>query len=172
MGGLTGKMLNGSVINNCYYGGWTGPRFWSVPSLKYCGAMSPELGWNTPAEARNCYWADTCKVRYFATPLEAINVGNSSGGTVTNCKAVSAEEVEATVAALNAEAINIPDACMWKVENGAPMLNFPNASTGIDEIRGTGNAVGDDAVYTIQGIRVKKPVKGIYISNGKKVVVK
>lgn len=172
LGGLTGKMLNNSMINNCYYGGWTGPRFWSVSALKYCGAVSPELGYNTPSEATNCYWADTCTVRYFATPLEAINVGNSSRGTVTNCKAVSAEEVEATVAALNAEAINIPDACMWKVENGAPMLNFPNASTGIDEIRGTGNAVGDGAVYTIQGIRVKKPVKGIYISNGRKVVVK
>ena len=30
----------------------------------------------------------------------------------------------------------------------------------------------DDNYYTLQGIRVKNPSKGVYIKNGKKVIVK
>ena len=30
----------------------------------------------------------------------------------------------------------------------------------------------NDTYYTIQGIRVNKPVKGLYIHNGKKILVK
>ncbi|MCM1078462.1 MAG: pectinesterase family protein [Bacteroidales bacterium] len=174
MGGLAGKVLNGSLINNCYFGGWAGARFWAGSSFKYCGAVSPELGYNTPNEARNCYWADTCTVRYFATPLEAVNAGNSTGGTLTNCKAVSTSEAEATVAALNAEVPNIPGAYMWKVENGVPMLDFTSVATGISEVpdNSYGNSTGNHAVYTLQGIRVTKPGKGLYVINGKKVVIK
>ena len=31
---------------------------------------------------------------------------------------------------------------------------------------------GDDSWYTLQGVKVAQPTKGIYVKNGKKVVVK
>ena len=34
------------------------------------------------------------------------------------------------------------------------------------------NRVFDNYYYTLQGVRVEKPLKGIYIHNGKKVVIK
>lgn len=42
--------------------------------------------------------------------------------------------------------------------------------TGISSI--TNNKAQDDAIYTLQGVRVAKATKGLYIINGKKVVVK
>ena len=45
---------------------------------------------------------------------------------------------------------------------------------GIEEIVTAGTAVAktnDNAWYTIQGIRVAQPIKGVYIHNGKKVVI-
>jgi hypothetical protein len=32
--------------------------------------------------------------------------------------------------------------------------------------------MGEDVIYNLQGVRVKKPGKGIYIINGKKTVVR
>ena len=46
----------------------------------------------------------------------------------------------------------------------------PSETSGIQQIEG--NVVDDDAYYTLDGIKVKAPTKGIYIHNGKKVVVK
>ena len=43
--------------------------------------------------------------------------------------------------------------------------------TGIDELA-TDTAPADNAVYNMQGVRVNKAQKGLYIINGKKVLVK
>ena len=45
----------------------------------------------------------------------------------------------------------------------------PTAIEAVETAKGT---VNDGAWYTLQGVRVDKPAKGIYIHNGKKVVVK
>ena len=48
-------------------------------------------------------------------------------------------------------------------------INFDGDATGIESIRLNG---ADDAIYDLQGRKVMNPAKGLYIVNGKKVVVK
>ena len=43
-------------------------------------------------------------------------------------------------------------------------------TTGVDAVEA--NGTNDDAVYNLQGIRVANPQKGIYVKNGKKIVIK
>lgn len=47
-----------------------------------------------------------------------------------------------------------------------------NVVTGISDNLSAKPVLTDDSYYNLQGMRVEKPVKGIYIHNGKKVVVK
>lgn len=57
---------------------------------------------------------------------------------------------------------------VWFEGIDAPM---ENGTTGISELKN--NASNSDAAYyTLQGVKVAKPVKGIYIHQGKKVMVK
>ena len=44
------------------------------------------------------------------------------------------------------------------------------STTGISNVKA--NSLQDGATYTLQGVRVSNPQKGIYIQNGKKVVIK
>lgn len=61
-----------------------------------------------------------------------------------------------------------PKSMVWFEGIDAPM---DNETTGISELK---NHVSntDAAYYTLQGVKVAKPVKGIYIHQGKKVIVK
>ena len=54
---------------------------------------------------------------------------------------------------------------------GAPFfgLNFDDETTGIRNIERT---INDNQYYTLDGRRVAEPTKGLYIVNGKKVVIK
>ena len=55
---------------------------------------------------------------------------------------------------------------------GAPsMLWFDNGSTGVDEVKGKMEEVRGD-FFDLQGRKVANPTKGLYIVNGKKVVIK
>ena len=47
-----------------------------------------------------------------------------------------------------------------------------NVVTGISDNLSAKPVLTDDGYYNLQGMRVEKPVKGIYIHNGKKVVIK
>ena len=49
------------------------------------------------------------------------------------------------------------------------MMNFGDETTGINEMR---TVVLDNSVYNLNGVRVAQPTKGLYIVNGKKVIVK
>lgn len=49
-------------------------------------------------------------------------------------------------------------------------IAFGGDTTGINEVVATAKA--DGAYYTLSGVRVEKPTKGLYIQNGKKVVIK
>ena len=56
--------------------------------------------------------------------------------------------------------------------SGAPnLLWFDNGSTGVDEVRGKMEEVRGD-FFDLQGRKVANPTKGLYIVDGKKVVVK
>ena len=50
------------------------------------------------------------------------------------------------------------------------VIKLISMTTGISTVRKTQSA--DDTFYNLQGARVDKPTKGIYIQNGKKVVIK
>ncbi|MBR5634213.1 MAG: hypothetical protein IKW78_03415 [Prevotella sp.] len=53
--------------------------------------------------------------------------------------------------------------------NGAKELDFGNEATGINSIE---NGADNGAVFNLQGQRVNKAQKGVYIQNGKKMVVR
>lgn len=48
---------------------------------------------------------------------------------------------------------------------------FDDGTTGVNDVRGKMNEVGD-SIFDLQGRKVSKPTKGLYIMNGKKVFVK
>ncbi len=48
---------------------------------------------------------------------------------------------------------------------------YPGDATGIEAVEAAADSK-DDAYYTLSGVRVSHPVKGLYIKNGKKVMVK
>lgn len=51
------------------------------------------------------------------------------------------------------------------------VMNFDDGTNGINTVK-TNTVKADNAYYTLSGVRVAKPSKGLYIVNGKKVVVK
>ena len=52
---------------------------------------------------------------------------------------------------------------------GAKFFSLDGEATGINSVK---TAKADGAYYTLEGVKTTKPVKGIYIHNGKKIVVK
>ena len=57
-------------------------------------------------------------------------------------------------------------ASVWLDEDG----NVESETTGIESVES--NGADNDAIYNMQGVRVEKAQKGVYIQNGKKIVVK
>ena len=55
---------------------------------------------------------------------------------------------------------------------GDPRWYDPSVPTAIENVMTNIEKYGDGAWYTVQGIRVDKPTKGVFIHNGKKVVIK
>ena len=49
-------------------------------------------------------------------------------------------------------------------------VTYTEGATGVPTVRNSRPA--DNAYYTLQGVRVDKPAKGIYIQNGKKIIIK
>ena len=52
---------------------------------------------------------------------------------------------------------------------GAKFFSLDGEATGINSVK---TAKADGAYYTLEGVKTTKPVKGLYIHNGKKIVVK
>ena len=60
----------------------------------------------------------------------------------------------------------------WEVTKGTAAAKFfglDGEATGINSVK---TAKADGAYYTLEGVKTTKPVKGLYIHNGKKIVVK
>ena len=53
----------------------------------------------------------------------------------------------------------------------ARVLKIDDSATGVKEVKGV-KEVNDDRFYDLSGRRVSKPTKGLYIMNGKKIVVR
>jgi len=63
----------------------------------------------------------------------------------------------------------------FKTTNGqaAPLLSLDGETTGINEVQYSGFKVqGSEAFYNLNGQRVTHPTKGLYIVNGKKIIIK
>lgn len=70
------------------------------------------------------------------------------------------------------EGVNIPAGKAYlKVpgKTSAKFFGLDGEATGINSVK---TAKADGAYYTLEGVKTTKPVKGIYIHNGKKIVVK
>ena len=72
------------------------------------------------------------------------------------------------------EGVNIPagKAYLEVPEGNTPAAKFfglDGEATGINSVK---TAKADGAYYTLEGVKTTKPVKGLYIHNGKKIVVK
>ena len=57
-----------------------------------------------------------------------------------------------------------------KMGGFGPEVHVIGTATGVDAVRN--NQQGADVIYTLQGLRVDKATKGVYIMNGKKIVMK
>jgi hypothetical protein len=67
------------------------------------------------------------------------------------------------------------DAAKFSAQNSAEVIGihiFPNGTTGIHAIENGQSTMEKDVFYNLQGQRVVNPGKGLYIHNGKKVVIK
>lgn len=53
--------------------------------------------------------------------------------------------------------------------SGAKFFGLDGEATGINSVK---TAKADGAYYTLEGVKTTKPVKGLYIHNGKKIIVK
>ena len=70
------------------------------------------------------------------------------------------------------EGVKIPAGKAYLSVPAAPTAKFfglDGEATGINSVK---TAKADGAYYTLEGVKTTKPVKGIYIHNGKKIVVK
>ena len=57
---------------------------------------------------------------------------------------------------------------------GAPeyLFSIDEETTAMEDVRGKMSDVNDGVVYDLQGRKVQQPVRGIYVRNGRKIVVK
>lgn len=81
-------------------------------------------------------------------------------------KAVFAPLKEGIVVSLGHAYLELPAASATRFYS----IQFGGETTGINEVNAAAKA--DGAYYTLQGVKTSKAAKGIYIHNGKKVVIK
>ena len=97
----------------------------------------------------------------------------SGEGTGTNY-VMTVQDSKVVFASIGATSANLKagQAYLQVIDGGAPMLtlSFADETTGIQNH--TAKTDVDGAFYNLNGIRVEKPTKGIYVKNGKKFVVK
>ena len=81
-------------------------------------------------------------------------------------KAVFAPLVEGVAVSVGHAYLELPTASAARFYS----IQFGGETTGINEVNAAAKA--DGAYYTLQGVKTSKAAKGIYIHNGKKVVIK
>lgn len=81
-------------------------------------------------------------------------------------KAVFAPLVEGVAVSVGHAYLVLPEASAARFYS----IQFGGETTGINEVNAAAKA--DGAYYTLQGVKTSKAAKGIYIHNGKKVVIK
>lgn len=176
IGGICGGSKENSTISNCFFQGSVAFRYWTSPlnsaalrTSRYLGAVCPEFA----GEASNCFWLSDSKAYNLhksdaSKPLAFYNLETVSTGTITNCLLLPS--VSQAVNTLNETRTSIGGAYAWTSEGNAAIIDFSSTATGISGI--TAGNRQKDVIYTIQGVRMAKPVRGINIINGRKVIVR
>lgn len=103
--------------------------------------------------------------------LKAATVDKTSNGTTFFALTKIGEKVGFALVA-NGVVIPAGKAYLEVSEGNTPAAKFfglDGEATGINSVK---TAKADGAYYTLEGVKTTKPVKGLYIHNGKKIVVK
>lgn len=110
-----------------------------------------ELEHNSLVAAKEAVTSDEANAKYFA--LTKLSDGKVGFALVANGVVIPAGKAYLKVTASTA----------------AKFFSLDGEATGINSVK---TAKTDGAYYTLEGVKTTKPVKGLYIHNGKKIVVK
>ena len=135
----------------------------NTPVLINGSGSASFTGSNVPvvAAADNVEGAMTGVFEATAVPVNSYVLQNGNSGVgfykVSSSDPITIKPFRAYLTAQNAGA--------------ALRIVYPGDATGIESVEAVADSK-DDAYYTLSGVRVSHPVKGLYIKNGKKVMVK
>lgn len=147
------------------------PMLLFKPGATYAGFYPPLIA---PSDGRLDGWTSDskyqCKVDVNGTPIEwdLSSDGGITGGTTKIWILVDDKFVRSKSGTLAA------GKCYLDLSNTtyyAPMLNIGINLTGIDEIEARDTRT-DHQFYDLSGRKVMNPTKGLYIVNGKKIIIK
>lgn len=131
-----------------------------------CGKSNQFLkGLNAGQAGKDVNWEVNSNVFNFDG---AISEEQQIGSSADNIK----NTIDVLVRFKDAENGDFTQCYVLPEDAGDPRWYDENAPTAIDTVKGDVERADDGAWYTIQGVRVDKPSKGVFIHNGKKVVVK
>ena len=130
----------------------------------------------------------------YSIPVAASGTDISSGNLLVGCTSETVLAADATSGYNNYVLVNNSGTAEFQslVANGATIpagkaylqngtysagakalsIVFEDTATGVDEIAGSKFQVSGAAIYNLAGQRVSQPTRGLYIVNGKKVVIK
>ena len=94
----------------------------------------------------------------------------ASAFVCTNFPVVASGEAGTATGSLYNVGMSTADAVSYKCEDVSFKVTVNAPETGVDEVKGENGEV--KTIYDLQGRQVENPTKGIYIINGKQVLIK
>lgn len=153
VGGLVGRVRGQLTIENAYAAGQATDGAGNI-----CGIVGGGQNTSTPASTYNniVVWNNTSKT--FGSTVDGDQISN-----ISYYDGLNFAELQKTVVGWGA-----PWSCSMN-EGEYPVFNL-NAD-GIQGVKAdNGQQTSDDSIYNLSGQRIAKPVKGLYIQGGKKIV--
>ncbi len=111
----------------------------------------------------------------FVGTLSDINVSEDDGTKINYVLSKEGDEVGFYKAAVAGTKVGAGKAYLPVAKSAAAKgltFVYSDDATGISEIATDVNRTADGAIYSLSGVHVQNPSKGLYIMNGKKVIVK
>ncbi|MCD8304841.1 MAG: hypothetical protein LUC86_08485 [Prevotellaceae bacterium] len=116
-------------------------------------------------------YGDDIAEAYANDTVKAIAVGTATSCVYTEDDIVTLTVTVDSIGTLTYGVLNIAAGGNWVTMEPVSLTYLSPVATAIEGLKAEASA-NSEAVYTLQGIRVSKPTKGIYIKGGKKIVVK
>lgn len=110
------------------------------------------------------------------TPEENLFVGTDTDRMLTpsnGCYVLGSQNGKITFMNYTAEAVPAFRVYLPKPKNGTAVMDIKiakNTSTGINDVNS--NGLKNTSIYNLMGQKITHPQKGIYIQNGKKIIIK